>query len=399
MIDSVLDMGRSRPDSGVVRRLFACLLVAAVIPAAASARTSASSVTVEGPAALAESGFVRAVLVPVARRHGIAVRYVSSDGARSLTALRAGEAQLALSDSEAAGTAFLAAKASLEPAGRLVLYGDDVLVGPASDPAGIAKGAPHDIAAALRLIATAGRAGNADFIAGGIGHDELALWGLAKVMRGEQSVPVGERWYHYGATDPASVLRSTATCRLESKRCYGLVDRAVLRKLQTGTGARELRILVAGNSADAPGGAAALAHPVRAYVTPKAGAAPRALLKLLTSAGIQQAIDVFPTRKAPAYHAAATPLLLLEDGLPDVKGRLTEGTPGGNGLVGVRLRVMVEQSGRKPVVLATVVTGPDGEFTASARVDAGRKLRGKIVVRSDPARGQSAGNFAIGRMG
>jgi serine protease inhibitor ecotin len=48
--------------------MLACLLVAALVPAAANARTVARSVTVEGPAALAESGFVRAVLVPVARR-------------------------------------------------------------------------------------------------------------------------------------------------------------------------------------------------------------------------------------------------------------------------------------------------------------------------------------------
>ena len=90
----------------------------------------ASSVVVQGPAALAESGFVRAVLVPVARRHGITVRYVSSDGVRALTDLRAGDAQLALSDSEAAGAAFVAAGVA-GAAGRLVLYGDDVLVGPA----------------------------------------------------------------------------------------------------------------------------------------------------------------------------------------------------------------------------------------------------------------------------
>jgi tungstate transport system substrate-binding protein len=382
-----------------VRRLFACLLVAAALPAAASARTDASTVVVEGPAALAESGFVRGVLVPVARRHGITVRYVNSDGVRSLGELRAGKVQLALSDSEAAGTAFLAAKASLEPRGRLVLYGDDVLVGPASDPAGVAHTAPRDIAAALRLIATAGRAGKADFVAGGIGRNEAALWSEARVMRGEQPVPVGERWYHDGATDPSAVVRSTADCHFPSKRCYALVDRAVLRQSQAGKAARGLRVVVAGNASDAPGGTAALAHPVRAYATPKAGAAARALLRLLTSAGIQQAIDVYPTRKAPVYHAAATPLLLLESGVPDLKGRLTEGTPGGNGLADVRVRVVVEQSGRKPVVLATVRTGPDGEFTASARVDASRKLRGKLVVRSDAARGQSAGNFPIGRMG
>jgi tungstate transport system substrate-binding protein len=392
-------MSRFHPDSGGVRRLLVCLLAAAVLPAAADARTNVRSVVVEGPAALAESGFVRAVLMPVARRNGIAVRYVSSDGALALTDLKAGKAGLALSDSEAAGAAFIAARASLEPSGRLVLYGDDVLVGPASDPAGVAKDAAQDVSAALRLVAAAGRAGRADFVAGGIGHDELARWQDAGVMRGEQPVPVGERWYHYGATNPAAVVRSSAACSFASRRCYALVDRAVLRRLQDAKRARGLRILVAANSADATGGTAALAHPVRAYVTPRAGSAARALLNLLTSSAIQLAIDAYPTPRAPVYHAAATPLLLLEQGVPDIKGRLTEGTPGGNGLVGVRLRLLVERSGHKPVVLATVLTGADGEFTASARVDASRRLSGKLVLHSDAARGQTAGSFAIGRMG
>jgi hypothetical protein len=327
------------------------------------------------------------------------VRYVSSDGALSLAHLRAGKAHLALSDSEDAGAALIAAKASLEPTGRLVLYGDDVLVGSAGDPAGVAKGAATDVAAALKLVATAGRAGRADFVAGGIGHDEPRLWEDAKVMRGEQSVPVGERWYRYGATDPAAVVRSAAACGFASKKCYALVDRAVFRTLQSAGKAKGLSILVASNAATAAGGTAALAHPVRAYVTPKAGSAARALLKLLTSAGIQQAIDAYPNRKAPVYHAAATPLLLLEEGVPDLKGRLTEGTPGGNGLAGVRLRLVVERTGHKPVVLATVRTGEGGEFTASARVEKSRKLQGTLVVRSDAARGQSPGRFTIGRMG
>jgi tungstate transport system substrate-binding protein len=383
-----------------VRRLLACLLAAAVLPAAASAATTARRVTVEGPAALAESGYVRAVLVPVARRHGIAVRYVATDGTRSLNDLRAGKAGLALSDSEAAGVAFVAANASLEPHGRMVLYGDDVLIGPASDPAGVATGAPEDIAAALRLVATAGRAGKADFVDGGTGHDESAVWSAAKVARGEQPLPVGERWYHYGATDPAAVVRTTAACRFSSKRCYALVDRAVLRKLQsTGRGVPGLRILVARNGADAAGGSAALAHPVRAYVTPRAGSPARLLLDLLTSAAIQNATDAYPTARAPAYHAAATPLLLLDQGIPDLQGRLTEGSPGGDGLPGVRMLLLVERPGHKPVRIATVVTGPDGEFTASARVDASRKLQGTLVLHSDAARGQIAGNFTIGRMG
>ena len=295
--------------------------------------------TVEGPAALAESGFVRAVLVPVARRKGIAVRYVSTDGAAALRDVRAGKAQVALSDNTAAEAAFIASSRSLEPTGRLVLYGDDVLIGPTRDPAAVAAQAPTDVAAALRLVAANGTAGRSDFIAGGIGQGESPLWRAAKVTHGEQAVPVGERWYHYGASDPAAVVRSAAGCRYASHACYALVDRAVFRRLQATGHARGLRIVVARNSGGAAGTNAALAHPVRAYATKGAGTGVRSLLTLLTSPGLQAAIGRYPAPGKSAYHAAATPLVLLEQGIPDLKGRLTEGTPGGNGLPGVRLRL------------------------------------------------------------
>jgi tungstate transport system substrate-binding protein len=382
-----------------VRRLLACLLVAAVLPAAASARTAARGVTVEGPAALAESGFVRAVLVPAARRKGIALRYVSSDGAQALRDVRAGKAHLALSDSPSAEEAFTASANSLEPTGRLVLYGDDVLVGPARDPAGVAAHAPRDIAAALKLVADAGGAGRSDFIAGGIGQGEAALWQASKVIRGEQPVPIGERWYHYGATDPAAVVRSAAACAFQSRACYALVDRGVLRQLQANGTVAGLRIVVAKNTGGAAGTNAALANPVRAYATKRAGSATRALLDLLTSPALQDAIGRYPAPGKSAYHAAATPLVLLEQGIPDVKGRLTEGTPGGHGLAGVRLRLVVQRSGRRPVVLATTQTDANGAFAVSVRIDPSRKLRGSVVLQSDPVLGQSAGSFRLGRVG
>jgi ABC-type tungstate transport system permease subunit len=382
-----------------VRRLLACLLVAALLPAPASARSAARNVRVEGPAALAESGFVRAVLVPFARRNGIAVRYVSTDGAQALRDLRAGEASLALSDNAAAEAAFSASASSLEPPGRLVLYGDDVLIGPLRDPAQVAARAPQDVAAALRLVAETGGAARSDFVAGGIGPTEADLWRASKVTRGEQPVPVGERWYHYGAVDPAAVVRSAASCSYASGACYALVDRGVLQHLQAAGIGRGLRIVVARNAAGAAGTNAALAHPVRAYVTSKAGGATRALLALLSSRALQAAIGRYPAAGRSAYHAAATPLVLLEQGIPDVKGRLTEGTPGGHGLAGVRLRLLVERPGHRAVVLATTRTDADGAFTVSVRIDPGRKLRGAVVLHSDPIPGQSAGAFTIGRVG
>jgi ABC-type tungstate transport system permease subunit len=324
---------------------------------------------------------------------------VSTDGAQALRDVRAGKAHLALSDSPAAEEAFTASASSLEPTGRLVLYGDDVLVGPARDPAGVAAHAPQDIAAALRLIALSGRDGHSDFIAGGIGQGEPALWQASKVTHGEQPVPVGEHWYHYGATDPAAVVRSAAACAFASKACYALVDRAVLRQLQASGAARGLRIVVARNAGGAAGGNAALAHPVRAFAVKGAGSATRALLSLLTAPALQAAIGRYPAPGKSAYHAAATPLVLLEQGIPDVKGRLTEGTPGGGGLAGVRLRLLVERSGHPVAVLATTRTDANGAFTVSVRIDASRKLHGLLVLHSDAVPGQSAGAFTIGRVG
>jgi hypothetical protein len=114
---------------------------------------------------------------------------------------------------------------------------------------------------------------------------------------------------------------------------------------------------------------------------------------------LQAAIGRYPAPGRTAYHAAATPLVLLEQSIPDLKGRLTEGTPGGHGLAGVALRLLVERKGHPPVVLATTRTDADGGFAVSVRVDASRKLRGTLVLHSDPVPGQSAGAFTIGRMG
>ena len=231
-----LDRGRSRPESEGVRRLLACLLVAAVLPAAASARTAARGAS---PSRARRRWPSRDSCAPCScpsrAATGITVRYVSTDGAQALRDVRAGKAHLALSDSAAAEAAFTASASSLEPTGRLVLYGDDVLVGPARDPAGVAAHAPRDIAAALRLIAAAGGDGHSDFIAGGIGQGEAALWQASKVTHGEQPVPVGERWYHYGASDPAAVVRSAAACAL---RVQGLLRARGSRRAASTAGSR-----------------------------------------------------------------------------------------------------------------------------------------------------------------
>ena len=268
-----------------------------------------------------------------------------------------------------------------------MLYGDDVLVGPARDPArrrGARAAATSPPPSAS--IADAGRAGHSDFIAGGIGQGEATLWQASKVTRGEQPVPVGERWYHYGASDPAAVVRSAAACAYPSKACYALVDRGVLRQLQAAGKARGLRIVVARNTGGAAGSNAALAHPVRAYATKRAGSATRALLALLTSPALQAAIGRYPAPGTSAYHAAATPLVLLEQGIPDLKGRLTEGTPGGHGLAGVA--AAAARGARGPPARRArhhARPTPTGRSPSRFASTPSRKLRGSLVLHSDPS--------------
>ena len=53
----------------------------------------------------------------------------------------------------------------------------------------------------------------------------------------------------------------------------------------------------------------------------------------------------------------------------------------------------------RPSCSPTTQTDADGAFTVSVRIDPGRKLRGSVVLHSDPSSGQSAGTFTIGRVG
>ena len=112
-----------------------------LLPAAASARTSAASVTVEGPAALAESGLrarrARARRAPP-RHHG-ALREHATARARSTTCAPARRSSRSPTARPPARRSSPPTPRSSRP-GRLVLYGDDVLVGPAADPAGVAEG-------------------------------------------------------------------------------------------------------------------------------------------------------------------------------------------------------------------------------------------------------------------
>lgn len=104
---------------------------------------------------------------------------------------------------------------------RDVMYNDFVLVGPASDPAGVKSSA--DTNAAMRAIATAGNSGKAVFVSrgddSGTYKKEVKLWAPAGVQ--PTPTPEADSWY----LETGQGMGETLTIA-SNKQGYTLADRA-----------------------------------------------------------------------------------------------------------------------------------------------------------------------------
>ena len=131
---------------------------------------------------------------------------------------RRGDADVLLVHAPAAESAFVAAGH-----GRVrceVMYNDFVLVGPVSDPAGIAGS--RDAAAALRRIAEAGAAFTSRGDDSGTHRKERSLWEAA-------AVTPAWPWYLEVGQGMAETLRMAS-----EKRAYTLADRATYLNMRRG---------------------------------------------------------------------------------------------------------------------------------------------------------------------
>jgi tungstate transport system substrate-binding protein len=108
-----------------------------------------------------------------------------------------------------------------------VMYNDFIIVGPSSDPAGIAGAT--STADAFQKIATAGTNGQASFVSRGDGSGtnsfELRMWSRAGIS------PKGKSWYFEGGGGMAPTIRIT-----NEKQAYTLSDRGTWLKLKTTMG-------------------------------------------------------------------------------------------------------------------------------------------------------------------
>ncbi len=213
----------------MTRRCLACaLLILLALPAAAQDRT----ITIASTTSTEQSGLFGHLLPIFTRESGIAVRVVALGTGQALDVGRRGDADLVFVHDRAAEERFVA-----EGFGgpRLhVMFNDFVLIGPAGDPAGIAR--MRDTNAALQRIAAA----RAPFISrgdrSGTHAAELRLWQQAGVD------PVVGRgaWYREIGQGMGPALNTAA-----AQGAYVLADRGTWLAFRN---RQDLRILVEGDA-------------------------------------------------------------------------------------------------------------------------------------------------------
>lgn len=166
-----------RPFPPAVRVVFAVTLAAALSAAAACGARHEPSIVVASTTSTVDSGLFDYLLPLAEHRTGVRVKVLAQGTGQALDTARRGDADVVFVHARPAELKFLAEGQSLRR--YPVMYNDFVLIGPASDPAGI-RGL-GDAARALRIIQEKG----APFISrgdrSGTHMAELTLWKEAGV--------------------------------------------------------------------------------------------------------------------------------------------------------------------------------------------------------------------------
>lgn len=210
------------------RTLLAVVLAALALPAPAQER----SITVASTTSTEQSGLFGHILPIFTRETGIAVRVVALGTGQALDVGRRGDADVVLVHDRVAEERFVAE--GFGGPRRHVMYNDFVIVGPASDPAGVAG--MRDAVAALRRIAEA----RAPFVSrgdrSGTHAAELRLWQQAGVD------PAQGRgaWYREVGQGMGPALNTAA-----AQNAYILADRGTWLSFRN---RQDLKVLVEGDA-------------------------------------------------------------------------------------------------------------------------------------------------------
>lgn len=426
--------GRRSVAAGLTLALSASLALLS-----APAAHAATPFVVVGTSDVSDSGLVANVIEPrfEAAYPQYDLQYVSKGTGAALTDARNGLAAAAIVHAAGIENQFVRDGYSLEQYGRLVFWGDYVLAGPSSDPAGVLNGGATDVVTAFEKVAAAGAAGKASFVTRGgtpgTAVQEHAIWALTSGVPtcvvgqpaggGTRPKAPGEAsnactspddqtadpdgaawptWYNAGnAGSQAANVNIANTCpsaTFPNGNCYIFTDRGTLKYLQSQGGAQNLKVLTRDNATTARGGRDALINVFHAYaVNPAKFANPSstktdpvaatAFLDFMTSSATQTAIGSFLAEgDDPAFIPSATPVIeaaLKKDTIKagkksTIKGSIANAVPGYPALNGVSVSLLEAKTSsfaQVPKTVATATTDATGAFTLKHKLKAGRFYR------------------------
>ena len=262
----------------------ALVVAAATLPGALSTPAhpdDAATVTIVGTSDVSDSGLIQ-FLTPLfnAEHPDLTLKYVSLGTGAAITQAESGTASALIVHAASLENQFVGSGFSDEPFGRAIFWGDYVLAGPASDPAGVLNGSTHDIVGAFQKIAAAGAAGHANFVSrgntAGTPVQEHAIWALTSgvqtcnvsvangggvapsTVTGDCPTPQSPPdWYHITNATQAPNVENADVCNYPTagnganNNCYVFTDRGTFQFLENTSAISKLQIVTRDNNVPA----------------------------------------------------------------------------------------------------------------------------------------------------
>ena len=368
----------------------AVAVAAALIAAPGAGAQQKRPLIVQSTTSVRDSGVLDQLITPQFERRfpQYDLRFVAVGTGQAITNARAGQGDVLIGHAPALEQAFVREGFSYEPVGRTVMWNDFVVVGPASDPAGVMRAARNDAVGAFEAIAAAGAAGRANFVSrgdnSGTNTKERDIWGLSAVAHTALDEPAGPpAWYHKAGLGMADTLRLTQQCPFAGGGCYTITDRGTLQQLVDNGAITALRTVMDDQRATARGGRNLMLNVYNVYaVNPRVfpsvnlqGAL--AFMDFLTSKAFQDALARFPSRARPGFFPAAFPRVTLRRRPRRVvsarrvvtfSGTIASAVPGADPLAGLTVGLARLPTAVTPVVLARSTAGSTGTFRLRRRL-------------------------------
>src|SRR4051794_39964707 len=406
--------GRARSWAGVI----AVALAAPLAGAAPAPAQQKRPLIVQSTTSVRDSGVLDQLITPQFERRfpQYDLKFVAVGTGQAITNARAGQGDVLIGHSPALEQQFVRDGFSYEPIGRTVMWNDFVIVGPASDPAGVLRAARNDAVSAFEAIAAAGAAGKANFVSrgdnSGTNTKERDIWGLSRIghnaLTGRGAGAGTPPWYPRAGLGMADTLRLTQQCPFAGGGCYTITDRGTLQQLTNNRAITALQTVIDDQPARARGGQNLMLNVYNVYAVNPAkypsvnlqGAL--AFLDFMTSRAFQDAIARFPSRQRPGFFPAAFPQVKLTRrprhtvsarSFVTLSGTFASAVPGADPLQGISLRLARLPTPVTPVVLARDRASSTGRVGIRTRLT----RSGTLFLRTPRFRNLSPLSQSLGR--